>query len=77
MEGIRKYHISLIVVPDNDDGYWHPSELACFESLRRTYPEVFQLVHRGTEDSVYEVRLSQYEEIRQQSAIFGEFVGLS
>jgi hypothetical protein len=69
MEGLLKYQISLIVVPDRVDGYWQPSDLVCFQSLQQAYPEVFQLVHRGPEESVYEVRFSVYEGIHQRSAV--------
>ncbi len=58
MDGIRRYHVSLIVVPDRDTGYWRPSDQVCFHALQQAYPGAFHLVHRGPAVSVFEVRTS-------------------
>lgn len=57
MWGIQKYHVTRIVVTDTDDGYWRPSESACFERLRHAYPGVFRPLYRGRGYWLYEVDL--------------------
>jgi hypothetical protein len=56
MAGIRRFHISLIVLTegDSDGSYWTPSDRRCFGTLLRTYPEMFHQVHRGGHEQIYE-----------------------
>ena len=56
MQGIQKYHVSIVVVVDQDDGYWRPSQTACFEPLRQAYPEAFRPVYRGRGYWIYGVQ---------------------
>jgi hypothetical protein len=57
MSGIRKYHIRLIVLAENEwESYWKPSEGDCFRVLAHAYPGLFQQVHEGPHERVYELR---------------------
>ena len=57
LAGIRRHHIGLIVVTENeDDSYWKPSDTYCFRVLLRAYPSLFSRVHEGAHEQVYEVR---------------------
>lgn len=56
MTGIRRHHVRLIVVSeDEDDSYWKPSDTYCFRELAYAYPMLFQQVHKGAHERVYEV----------------------
>ena len=56
MSGIRRYHIRLIVVTeDENESYWKPSDSYCFRVLTRAYPELFHQVHEGAHERVYEL----------------------
>jgi hypothetical protein len=56
MSGIRRYHIRLIVVTeDENESYWKPSDTYCFRVLARAYPALFHQVHEGPHERVYEV----------------------
>lgn len=55
MDGIRRYHVGVILVVHHEDNYWLPAEDACFQSLLQAYPSAFRLVHRGIDSRVYEV----------------------
>jgi len=56
MAGIRRNHIRLIVVSEEDDGqsYWKPSDSHCFRVLMRAYPGLFRQVHQGQQEQIYE-----------------------
>jgi hypothetical protein len=56
MAGIRRHHISIIVVTEDDDrqSYWKPSDRHCFRVLMRAYPALFRQVHHGAHEEVYE-----------------------
>ena len=56
MQGIRKYHVSLIIVGDRDDGYWRPSPTDCFRPLIQTYPDAFRPLYRGPGYWIYEIQ---------------------
>jgi len=57
MSGIRKYHIRLIVLAEYEwESYWKPSEGDCFRVLAHAYPGLFQQVHEGPHERVYELR---------------------
>lgn len=54
--GIRRNHVRLIVVTeDQDDSYWRPSDSSCFQVLAYAYPMLFQQVHKGAHERVYEL----------------------
>ncbi|MCC6365689.1 MAG: hypothetical protein IT165_19420 [Bryobacterales bacterium] len=56
MAGIRRNHIRLIVVSEEDDGqsYWKPSDSHCFKVLMHAYPGLFRQVQQGPHEQVYE-----------------------
>jgi len=55
MSGIRRHHVRLIVVSeDEDDTYWKPSDSYCFQVLAYAHPMLFQQVHKGAHERVYE-----------------------
>lgn len=55
MAGIRRHHVRLIVVTEDEDGsYWKPSDSYCFQVLAYAYPMLFQQVHEGAHERVYE-----------------------
>ena len=58
LAGIRRYHIRLIVVTEENDSesYWKPSDSDCFRVLSRAYPSLFRQVHQGTHEQIYELR---------------------
>ena len=55
MDGIRRYHVSYVVVRYGNDTYWQPTAQECFAALAHTYPNSFRLVHTGPDNSVFEV----------------------
>lgn len=55
MDGIRRNHVSYVVVRYGDDTYWRLSAEDCFAALAHAYPGVFRLVHTGPNNSVFEV----------------------
>jgi hypothetical protein len=55
MDGIRRHEVNVILVVHHVDNYWLPSEVACFQSLLRSYGDAFRLVYRGIDSWVYEV----------------------
>ena len=56
MAGIRRHHIRLIVVTeDEDNSYWKPSDIYCFRVLTRAYPKLFHEIHQGPHERVYEL----------------------
>lgn len=55
MDGIRRYHVGVLLVVHHADNYWLPAEDVCAEALLRTYGGEFHLVHRGVDSWVYEV----------------------
>jgi hypothetical protein len=58
MAGIRRHHIRLIVVTeDEDNSYWKPSDSYCFRVLARAYPKLFHEIHQGPHERVYEAPL--------------------
>jgi hypothetical protein len=54
MEGIRKHQVEFVVISNRSVNYWLPSERVCFDSLLRTYPNAFQLVHEEPRFRVFE-----------------------
>jgi len=56
MEGIRRHHISLVVVVKRREGYWLPTEEACFKALVRAYPAGFELLHAEDGYCVFKVK---------------------
>ena len=59
MDGIQRLHVGFIVVAHHSRSYWLPSEDACFQALQQAYPTMFQLIHRGPDNWVYEVASSK------------------
>lgn len=55
MDGIQRYHVDMVVVARHQPSYWLPTEVDCFRALEQAYPGVFRLIHRGPDDSVFEV----------------------
>ena len=55
VNGIRRYHVGLIVVAHHARSYWYPSEEACFQAFLREYPEDFHLSLHGPDYWIYEV----------------------
>jgi hypothetical protein len=62
-EGIRRNHVSLIVVVDWDlETYWRPAEKDCFERLLKAYPEALTLIQRGPRERIYAVVPEQIDD---------------
>lgn len=55
MDGIQRHHVELVVVAHHPQSYWLPPEDTCFQSLQQTYPTAFHLIHRGPDNSVFQV----------------------
>jgi hypothetical protein len=55
MDGVRRYHVGVLLVVHHADNYWLPPEDVCAEALLSTYGSEFHLVHRGVDSWVYEV----------------------
>ena len=60
MEGIRRNHVSLVIVAHHGDSYWLPPEDVCLHALLQKYGPAFHLVHRGPDNWVYEVEPEDY-----------------
>jgi 4-amino-4-deoxy-L-arabinose transferase-like glycosyltransferase len=58
MEGIRRYHVGVIIVARHPDSYWWPPEDVCFQSLLRAYKEDFHLSQEGPNYQIFEVKIS-------------------
>jgi len=62
-DGIRRHHVSLIVVVDWDlETYWRPAENDCFEQLLKSYPATFTLIQRGPRERIYAVVPAQADD---------------
>jgi hypothetical protein len=57
MDGIRRFHVGVIVVAHHSDSYWLPPEDTCFQGLLETYQSVFHLSHQGTDYGIFEIAL--------------------
>ena len=55
MEGIRRHHVSLIVVVNPPLMYWLPTEDVCFQVLQRAYGSAFHLVQSDPNYQLYDV----------------------
>jgi hypothetical protein len=55
MDGIRRYHVELVVVTNRPESYWQPSDDVCFQLLWQAFPSSFHLVSEGPNYWVYEV----------------------
>ena len=55
MEGIRKHHITLIVVVARRTPLLEPAEDVCFKALAERYPDSFRVIHSGAGSCIYEV----------------------
>jgi hypothetical protein len=57
MDGIRKYHVQLVVVVDDNltDSYWKPPTQISFQILAKAYPDTFRLVHAMPHEKIYAV----------------------
>lgn len=55
MDGIRRYHVQVLVVAHHSESYWLPAEDACFQFLLQAYPTAFHVVHQGPHNQVFEV----------------------
>jgi hypothetical protein len=58
MDGIRRFHVGVLVVTHHPQSYWLPPEDACFEALLQTYGSAFHLSHRGPDYGVFEIAAS-------------------
>jgi len=58
LDGIRKYHVGLLVVAHHPQSYWRPAEDDCFQQLQQAYPALFHLKHHGPDNWVFEVASS-------------------
>lgn len=58
MDGIRRYHVGVIIVAHHPDSYWWPPEDLCFHSLLREYGEDFHLSQEGPNYQIFEVKIS-------------------
>lgn len=45
MDGIRRYHVGVILVVHHAGNYWLAAEDSCFQSLMKTYGGAFRLIH--------------------------------
>lgn len=63
MEGIRRYHVGVIIVAHHRDSYWSPPEDLCFQSLLREYGEDFHLSQDGPNYQIFEVKISSGADI--------------
>jgi len=59
IDGMRRYHVDLVVVTHHQDSYWQPSEEACFHVLQDASPAAFRLIYSNTNDWVYSVDRSR------------------
>lgn len=55
MDGIRRYHVRVVVVTYQRPSYWQPPEDICFQSLLNAYGSSFQLADQGPGYWVYNV----------------------
>jgi 4-amino-4-deoxy-L-arabinose transferase-like glycosyltransferase len=58
MEGIRRYHVGVIIVARHSDSYWWPPEDVCFQSLLRAYRKDLHLSQEGPNYQIFEVEIS-------------------
>ena len=55
MDGIRRFHVDVVVVAHHPDSYWRPPEDACFQSLLHAYGNAFLLSHQGPDYWIFDV----------------------
>jgi len=55
MDGIRRFHVGVIVVAHHPQSYWLPPEDACFQKLLNTYQSAFHLSHQGSDYGIFEI----------------------
>ena len=58
MEGIRRYHVGVLLVAHHADSYWLPPEDICFQALSKAYANAFQLRYQDPTYSIFEVATS-------------------
>jgi hypothetical protein len=58
MDGIRRYHVGVLLVAHHPDSYWLPPEEVCFQALSKAYANAFQLRYQDTTYSVFDVSTS-------------------
>jgi hypothetical protein len=55
MDGIRRFHVGVLVVAHHTQSYWLPSEEACFQQLLQRYGGTFHLSHQSRDSWIFEV----------------------
>jgi hypothetical protein len=55
MDGIRRFHVDVVVVAHHPDSYWRPPEDVCFQSLLHAYGSAFLLSHQGPDYWIFDV----------------------
>jgi len=59
MDGIRRFHVDVVVVAHHPDSYWRPPEDVCFQSLLHAYGSTFLLSHQGPDYWIFDVAAPQ------------------
>jgi len=55
MDGVRTYHVRLIVVAVRKTALLEPSDVVCFTALLKAYPSSFHLIYSRHDSWIYEV----------------------
>jgi len=55
MDGVRRFHVALLLVVHHSNSYWLPAEDVCFKRLLQAYGSLFRLIHQDGNYEIFEV----------------------